>query len=381
MKRLARSVFIIVLLASLLTLTTSVFAQDPGPSAGDESLVVRKRISVKQQDAALAFWTRERMAKAKPMVMPIDLGSSEVDVAAANIVEVSGPPGFSPAGAPAADAVQVAQAAYAQDWAMMSESLGLSALADAEALAPEGTSQVYTSYDVNRWAPAVTIYPHVWMGRLSFRTPSGTSYCSGTSISGNVMLTAAHCLYDSTSNVWYNNWVFTPAYWTGAAPYGTFAATTCWVLTSWVNLSGGYAINTWARHDVGVCKMGTNSSGQTLNQAVGFMGRQWNYPYVRHQHTMGYPFRNYQNTTIGAAGKYLRTCAAETFQQALNTRGMGCNWGPGISGGPWIAGYKINTVTGYADGVNSGFFLNTQNLYGARFNSNNIVPLCNSAGC
>ena len=38
-------------------------------------------------------------------------------------------------------------------------------------------------------------------------------------------------------------------------------------------------------------------------------------------------------------------------------------------------------VSGAADGVNSGFFVGTQNLYSARFNSNNIVPLCNAAGC
>jgi V8-like Glu-specific endopeptidase len=195
------------------------------------------------------------------------------------------------------------------------------------------------------------------------------------------MLTAAHCIYDSTNNAFYSNWVFTPAYRNGSAPYGAFAATTCWVLTAWVNLAGGYSINTWARHDVGVCKMGNNGAGQSLNAAVGFMGRQWNYPYVRHFHDLGYPFNNYQNVPIVNAGKYLRTCAAESFQQTTETRGQGCNWGPGISGGPTMTAYAPNVVSGYADGVNSGLFVGTQNLYGARFNSNNIVPLCTAAGC
>ena len=137
-------------------------------------------------------------------------------------------------------------------------------------LNPTGTSQVYSSYIVNQIAALQRVYPHRWVGRLSFSVPGGTSYCSATSISGNVMLTAAHCLYDSTNNVWYNNWVFTPAYRLGNAPYGTFAATTCWVLNSWIAQAGGYNINTWAPHDVAVCKMGNNAAGQTLNAAVGW---------------------------------------------------------------------------------------------------------------
>ncbi len=60
---------------------------------------------------------------------------------------------------------------------------------------------------------------------------------------------------------------------------------------------------------------------------------------------------------------------------------MGCNYGRGISGGPWIVGYAPTLVAGAADGVNSGLFIGTQNLYGERFNDSNIVPLCNSAGC
>jgi hypothetical protein len=341
--------------------------------------VVKRSISPAKQEAALAFWTREEIANAQPLAMPTDSGSAKVDRTA--VKGVSGPVGFVAPGAAAADADAVAKAAYPEDWAALEEDLGGLAMAGGELLGPEGTSQVYTSYPLNFYYWGWKIYPHKFVGRLSFSTPGGTSYCSGTSISNNVLLTAAHCLHDSTNNVWYSNWVFTPAYRNGGAPYGTFAATNCWVLTTWVNLTGSYSINTWAQHDVGVCTMGTNSAGQTLNNAVGWMGRQWNYPYVRHFHNQGYPFRDYNNNIIGNSGLYLRTCAAETFQQTTETRGMGCNWGPGISGGPWVSSYWINAVSGYADGVNSGLFVGTQNLYGARFNSNNIVPLCTAAGC
>jgi V8-like Glu-specific endopeptidase len=277
-----------------------------------------------------------------------------------------------------ANAATEAQAAYPQDWAMLEES----ALAESPAAA-DGTPGVYTSYIVNQNAALWKTNGHIPTGRLSFTTPNGTSYCSASVISGNnVIVTAAHCVYDSTNNRWYNNWAFTPAYRNGAAPYGTFPYQTCWVLTSWINLVGNYAINTWADDDVAVCKMRNNSAGQTLSSRTGWYGRMWNYGYIHHVHNMGYPFRNFNNVNVANAGQYLRLCANETFQQANNVLGGGCNWGPGISGGPWLVSYDpFDQITSYVNVVNSGLFVGQQNLYGGRFTSNNIVPLCTAAGC
>jgi V8-like Glu-specific endopeptidase len=337
-------------------------------------VVVSQDISVASQQEALNFWTHEALAAAKPMVMPVQSGPATVDEAAIALSDAVGAPGFSNSGAAAPDAASIAQAAYPEDWA------ALASEADSPS-AVDGTSQVYDHYVVNQNAALWKIYPHVWIGRLSFQTPGGTSYCTGTSISNNVMLTAAHCIYDTTNNRFYSNWVLTPAYRNGTAPYGSFPATTCWVLTSWVNLSGGFSINSWTRYDVGVCKMGTNSAGTTLNNAVGWMGRQWNYGYVRHYNIFGYPFNDYNDATIANAGKYLHVCSAESFQQTTDTIGAGCNVSRGMSGGPWMVGYAPTLVAGAANGVSSGFFIGTQNLYSARFTSNNIVPLCTAAGC
>jgi V8-like Glu-specific endopeptidase len=302
-----------------------------------------------------------------------------VDVAAiAAAAQETLVPGSIKAGAAAPGAASVAQAAFAEDWAAMGAA---SADEPADVLEADGTSQVYTSYFGNKLASLQSIYPHVWAGRISFSTTGGTSYCSGTSISGNVMVTAAHCLYDSTNNRWYSNWVFTPAYRNGSAPYGSFAARQCWVLTNWINLSGSYSINGWVKYDVGVCKMGNNAAGQTLNNAVGWAGRQWNYGYARHFHSMGYPFRNTSATLISNAGKYMHICVAESFQQTTDTRGMGCDMANGKSGGGSLVGYTPGVVSGAVDGVYSGYFVGTPNMYFVRFTSNNIVPLCTAAGC
>ena len=183
------------------------------------------------EEAALArvFWTRERLASAQPLTAMADAGPAQVDAEAAVEAEAVGTPGFSPAGRAAADADAVAAAAYAEDWALGSVQMdeaeleaGLAAesagLANAPAAA-DGTSGIYTSYIANWLSNDQTIYPHRWVGRLSFTTPSGTSYCSATSISNNHIVTAAHCVYDTPSrNQYYSNFVFTPAYRNGSAP-------------------------------------------------------------------------------------------------------------------------------------------------------------------
>ena len=187
---------------------------------------------------------------------------------------------------------------------------------------------------------------------------------------------------NSTNNLFYSNWVFTPAYRNGAAPYGTFTAQTCWVLTNWVNLSGSYSINSWTRYDVAVCKLNRNSAGQTINGAVGWAGRLWGAGYNQLVFNSGYPARDYRDLGITPGpAQYLRSCTAESFFQTTDTLGSGCFWSRGISGGSWLVGYQPFIITGWVNGVNSGFFVNTQNLYGAYFNSNNIVPLCTAAAC
>lgn len=383
MDRRVRFSSVVLLIALLLSLGMSYSAQaqsgEPGGAAGQEPAVVTKTISAREQAAAMAAWTRKAIAAAQPLDVSAMVDASEVAAAspAAEEMEVLGNAGFAAAGAAATGADSVSKRAYAADWAAMTKAAaGTPAVEDFA-----GTTQVYDFYYANSYAYLWNIYPHKWVGRLSFLTPNGTSYCSATAISGNVMLTAAHCVYDTTNNRWYSGWVFTPAYRAGSAPFGSFAASSCTVLTAWVNLSGSFSITGWTKYDLAVCKMRNNSAGQTLNAAVGFMGRQWNYGYVRHYYNLGYPWKNYQNTTMSNAGLYLRTCVAESFSLTTDTLGMGCYYGPGISGGPWMVGYQPNVVAGYANSVNSGLYIGQQNLYGIRFTSNNIVPLCTAQTC
>ncbi|WP_420629589.1 trypsin-like serine peptidase [Candidatus Leptofilum sp.] len=384
----------------LLIFSSNVMANTSSQSSrmqlqsNEEISVVSKIISQNEQQAALEFWTREAISNAEPIGLLVQYGMPDPEpLLESTESETISPVGSSPAGRALPDADLIAQVAYPHDWEGLEVSSGESNspfretngeqiyVEGSEPTEVSGTSQVFSSYNINSTASLQKMYPHNWVGRLSFTTSSGTSYCSATTISGNNIVTAAHCLYDTTNDQWFSSWVFTPAYRDGNAPYGSFPASACYILTSWVNLTGSYSINSWARFDLGVCSMNSNSASQTLNQAVGWMGRQWNASYTKHFYDLGYPFKNYNDDFIPNAGLYLRTCVAESFRQAYNVRGMGCNWGGGISGGPWMVNYGINQVRGNVSGVNSGIFIGTRNIYGVRFTDNTIVPLCDAADC
>lgn len=376
--KISKFVFLaMALMLMAMTLAPAGTAKAAIQPQADEKAVMSLDITAAQQKAALKFWSRDAISKAAPMVM-IDTSADMAPVITEE-PEAAMAPEFTLPAAAAPDADRVAQKAFAADWKL--SQTNSSAPAEAMASEPAGTSSVYTSYNINAWAAAQTAYPHRWVGRLSFSTSGGTSYCSATAISGNNFVTAAHCVYDTTNNIWYSNWVFTPAYRAGSAPYGSFAATACTILSSWVNLTGSFSINGWTKYDVAVCTVGTNGAGQTLNTAVGSAGRSWNYGYVRHYFDMGYPWYDTNYNPLPSAGLYLRTCASESFQQTTDTRGTGCNLGPGISGGPWLTNYAQTNASAYVDGVNSGFYVGSANMYGPRFTSSNIVPICSVRGC
>lgn len=382
-----------ILSAILLVFTVPVYASTKLDLLVDGSdtlqqevnvgVVISKTASIQEQRGALSFWTDDALAAATPM----DLPSIEVDamVTDAYIDHASQADVFGSVsgGLPMADADQQAMIDYPEEWGLdqAEDVTQESGMFSNNLLAPTGTSQLFTRYAVNQNSALWQIFPHKTIGRLTFNTPAGGSYCSASVISGtNVIVTAAHCVYDTTANKWYSNWIFSPAYRNGSTPYGTFPYQSCWVLPSWINLSGSYNINTWADDDVAVCRMGNNSAGKTLSSMTGWLGRQWNAGNLLNIHNVGYPATYYNLSAFPNAGKYSHLCTAETFLQATNVRGMGCDLGKGMSGGPWIVGYAPFAVAGYVDGVNSGIITNQKNIFAPRFTSNNIVPLCGSGG-
>jgi V8-like Glu-specific endopeptidase len=205
---------------------------------------------------------------------------------------------------------------------------------------------------------------------------SSAGTCSAAVISpNNVIVTAAHCLYDTDINLWYDDWVFVPAFKNGAAPFGGFTWLDAVVPTAWAVAGSSSA---GARYDVGVIKLAPNSDGLNVTFYTGWLPYAMNGSYVQHAHSFGYP------VNIGNAN-YSIVCEAESFSQSGEIMGMGCPMQFGASGGPWLKTF-VPYSTGamnYVTNVTSHMRTDTAGraFYAARFNNSNIGVVCNSAGC
>jgi V8-like Glu-specific endopeptidase len=196
--------------------------------------------------------------------------------------------------------------------------------------------------------------------------------CSASVISGNnIIVTAAHCCYDRSSNAWLGGWAFAPGYNNGNAPYGMFYWLDARVPTGWIT-------NGDVPDDVCLIRMANDSAGHPLTYYTGWLGRAWNFPPNQNMHAFGYP------GNIGGANNQ-EVCVAPSSQWNCGSGAlkMNCNQTYGSSGGPWIkdygAGDHVNaTVHGY-DTQCSGPF--GQVFNGPQFTSNNIAMLCTAEGC
>lgn len=374
-----------------LTLAVGAVSSFASPDIGAEPIDQENLRSLEAQ--TLSYWTREMVATAPAIQIPVDTGLSGIVPLDDKAPESLGTSGFAEGGEAAKDSLRFHKNAYSQDWENLENMDWGKSYLESQGMDPDlsengegdafrGTAGIYTDYPVNEKTQLWTLYPHRWSGKFTFTTPAGNSSCSATVIRNNHIVTAAHCVYDTPSrNRWYTNKAFTPAYRNGSAPFGTFPTAGCRILPAWIAHSGGYSINSWARNDVAVCRMGRNSAGRTINSAVGWAGYSWNWGYSQLSFNAGYPARSFTDAFLPSPAQWLRSCTAETFRQTTDTLGMGCQYGRGISGGGWMRGYKANYITGQVNSVNSGLFIGSPNLYGARFTTNNIVSLCNLNGC
>ncbi|MBD2435805.1 serine protease [Nostoc sp. FACHB-110] len=201
-------------------------------------------------------------------------------------------------------------------------------------------------------------YPYSTMGRLSFNA----GHCSATLIRRSVIVTAAHCVQDfgSGSNL-YTNFTFTPAYYYGSAPYGSWSWRILVRPSSWANgtdTGSGAARN----NDLAVILLNKNSQGQFIGDITGYLAYGWNnYSFVSSSRTgnlsvaalttTGYPGLLDSGSILQRTDgpSYLTTVSgAKQIYQGSNLTG-------GASGGAWIAnfGYQNPVFSGGANAGNS----------------------------
>ena len=291
-----RFIHLFVLISSTLLVESEKFVM--------KDVVRPKSISVEEHDNQIRnFWTPERLAKATEFRLVLPKNATRKPTASSKTATVTGP--------------------------------RISFLGSLSTLS--GTS--------NTTAPTNVF--NKTTGRVFWTAGIYLYSCSGSvvqSASGDLITTAAHCVYDTSSGTLFlnNSWVFIPAYDRGVAPYGIWPARRMLVGDSWRQRTDMNA-------DVAFVAVSTLNN-VSIQAYVGSQGIGFNYPRLAYTIALGYP-GNILN------GMVMQRCVgfAQRSRWIFNGyigQGLSCNMGGGSSGGPWIQNMN-STGLGFVTSVNS----------------------------
>ncbi|MET8625017.1 serine protease [Kitasatospora sp. NPDC004669] len=159
---------------------------------------------------------------------------------------------------------------------------------------------------------------------------AGNHFCTASvlhSATGNLLLTAAHCI-TGTDGV-----VFAPGYRDGSAPYGTWQVTAVHTTTGWSQKGD-------VDEDFAILETAPNN-GRKVEDVVGANRLGTNEPFGATVRLYGYP----------ADAETASLCTNTTDKQSAYQRVIQCpSYPAGTSGGPWI-----NTATGDVVGAIGGY--------------------------
>jgi V8-like Glu-specific endopeptidase len=272
-----------------------------------------------------AFWTADRLAKAKPMPLPAVSNvtySSEIE--SAPVSQVSAPGGTPTVHAPA-NSTQLFTPVPREEESVIPEMFGSAGF--------RFTSSRLVTEAVAKLGGEKT-YPYALTGQLTFTIPSGTTQppgnyvCSATVQRLGVITTAGHCVSDGNRH-FYTNWVFTPATRGGSAPFGKWTWRQVVTTNTWFSGGGGVP----NAQDVAVIALNPNSGGTKIGSFTGYAG--FNIPDLyagQHASIIGYP------CNLDICAKDHRN-DAQVFGGSNNTDVAGSDMSGGASGGGWLINY------------------------------------------
>jgi hypothetical protein len=282
----------------------------PGPRPAPRSENVSHRIDAAAQRRALGYWTPARMRAARPAPMRITRPQAQT----------MGPADGTDVGVPVAvPAACCPGQAYAYP-------------------PPFTRFAAFPSW--------YSTFPFRTNGKVFFKQGATAYVCSGTVVSSTghwLVETAGHCVANPTTHAYSTSVTFVPAYRSGAAPFGTWAASRLWAAADWVN-------NGNMRNDRGFIQLAP-LSGKLIQDVVGSVGILFNQPYLQSFMAFGYP----QGPPF--TGATMQTCLASTAETdpfiagaGSVPLGIGCDMTGGSSGGGWIV--RFSSGGGYLNGHN-----------------------------
>lgn len=206
-------------------------------------------------------------------------------------------------------------------------------------VAPYADAKLTTS-QMKRW-------PYTALGRLftDCSTDAGpTGLGSGVVVGKNLVLTAASNIYDGafTDKA---GLCFSPAYYNGEGPHGTWRPVNLGVLTL-------YKVYEWPCVNVGFMVMETKN-GRSISSLTGEIGLAVNIDNRgREFFTLGYPEDAYHGEIpIITRASFALDDESESNWSCAPPMGIGGEMGQGAQGGPWLTEYGgewyVNGLTAY----------------------------------
>lgn len=199
-------------------------------------------------------------------------------------------------------------------------------------------------------------------GKVFFTIEGGSDpgdfVCSGTSVNSkgkSLVMTAGHCVFDAQFNGGFaTSWVFAPGYKRGRAPFGLWPAKELATTAGWRREN--------LKQDLGAATVRRNSAGKRLKQVVGADGIAFNQSRRRTIRAYGYPAAQ---PPLEFTGEREFRCTSKPAGTDIPGRGAGprttaihCDMTAGSSGGGWMVGKTLFSVTSY------GYTNNPYKLYG-----------------
>jgi V8-like Glu-specific endopeptidase len=261
--------------------------------------------------SAAAYWTRDRLLKAKSKDMP-----SVTRAQAKRLSQTRVPSGPAESVAPTR----------------------------AQSAVPSATPVQTDVSDGSSWPSTASQTPTRTTGKVFFQDDAGGYFqCAGsvvTSESKLVVFTAGHCVFDQVTKHYYKNWMYIPAYKAGTAPYGIWTARELWTTDGWKNGEWPSAIP----YDTGAAVLNLNA-GRRLTDVTGANGIAFNQDAAQYVYAFAYP------AEAPFDGTTLKYCTGTTaLDPNFGSRELACTMNGGSSGGPWIKSFVSGTGLGLLNG-------------------------------
>jgi V8-like Glu-specific endopeptidase len=170
-------------------------------------------------------------------------------------------------------------------------------------------------------------------------------YCSGSVVNspeGDIVVTAAHCVYDSSGV--YTDIAFVPGYHDGEDPYGVWIPSAVVVAPQWASGSN-------PDYDVAFVVVHEQGTSARIQDVVGGDGLGLSASYTDLTQVVGYPESTEEPITCTNHTKQFTDPSLSMAQLEFDC----ANYPGGTSGGPFLRGVDPNTGLGSVVGVIGGY--------------------------